>query len=130
MRKRLIVSFLLCALLLLSACSAKNELPDLSEMGEIVAISRESGSGTREVFQTMIGTDASDGLNKAIRGECDFAMSSRELADYENELLSKKAVARDGIAVIVNADNPVTSLSKEQIKQIYDNKAAQWSDLK
>lgn len=57
-------------------------------------------------------------------------MSSRELADYENELLTKKAVARDGIAVIVNSENPVSNLSKEQIKQIYDNNTGKWSDLK
>ena len=78
----------------------------------------------------IAATDSSDGLNSAIRGECDIAMSPRELTDYENELLTKKAVARDGIAVIVNAENPVSDLSKEQIKQIYDNNAEKWSDLK
>lgn len=67
----------------------------------------------------ITATDSSDGLNSAIRGECDFAMSSRELADYENELLEKKAVARDDIAVIVNAENPVDDLTEKQIKQIY-----------
>lgn len=75
-------------------------------------------------------TDSSEGLNSAIRGECDIAMSSRELTDYENELLAKKAVARDGIAVIVNAENPVNGLTEKQIKQIYDNSAEKWSDLK
>lgn len=78
----------------------------------------------------ITATDSSDGLNSAIRGECDFAMSSRELADYENELLDKKAVARDGIAVIVNAENPVSDLSEKQIKQIYDNNVGEWSNLK
>ncbi len=57
-------------------------------------------------------------------------MSSREFADYENEMLSQKAIARNGIAVIVNSGNPVTGLSMEQIKQIYDNNAEKWSDLK
>lgn len=78
----------------------------------------------------ITATDSSDELNSAIRGECDFAMSSRELADYENELLDKKAVARDGIAVIVNAENPVSDLSEKQIKQIYDNNVGEWSNLK
>lgn len=78
----------------------------------------------------IIATDSSDGLNSAIRGECDLAMSSRELADYENELLTKKAVARDGIAVIVNTENPVNDLSAGQIKQIYDNNSEKWSDIK
>ncbi len=277
MRNGLIISAVLCAALALSACSAKKAMPNLSGMGEITVISREEGSGTRDEFENIIGTDAdgtdkialsaaevsemvssvegaigytaytaaasenvkavsvngialneenisngkyplcrsyylayngelsaaqtdflayimsagqaiaddecvavkkstgflsdkssgnikicgstsmltliekmaedykrfnpnvvieitatdsSDGLNSAIRGECDFAMSSRELADYENELLEKKAVARDGIAVIVNAENPVDDLTEKQIKQIYDNNAEKWSDLK
>ncbi len=278
MRDRLILSTVLCAALVLSACSAKNELPDLSGMGDITVISREEGSGTRDEFENIIGTnssgtvnialstaevsdiisgdknavgyiaystiepsesvsavsvngifptekniasgkyplcrsyylaysgelsdaetdflayvmsagqtiaddectavkksssflsdkssgnikicgstsmtpliekmaedyksfnpnvvikitatDSSYGLNSAIRGECDIAMSSRELTDYENELLTKKAVARDGIAVVVNSKNPVSNLSEEQIKQIYDNNAEKWSDLK
>lgn len=278
MRNRLIMCAALCVSLTLSACSAKSELPDLSGMGEITVISREEGSGTRDEFENIIGTngggtvnialstaevseiisndknavgytaysttelpesvkaisvngispteenigsgkyplcrsyylayngelsaaetdflayvmsagqavadeecaavkkstsflsdkssgnikisgstsmapliekmaenyksynpnvtveitatDSSSGLNSAIRGECDIAMSSRELTDYENELLTKKAVARDGIAVIVNAENPVSDLSKEQIKQIYDNNAEKWSDIK
>lgn len=37
---------------------------------------------------TMKTTDSSDGLNAAIRGDCDLAMSSRALKDYEKELLA------------------------------------------
>ena len=77
----------------------------------------------------IVSTDSSNGLNSAIRGECDFAMSSRELVDYENELLTKKAIAKDGIAVVVNRDNPINNISKKQIKKIYDNKIENWSDL-
>lgn len=78
----------------------------------------------------ITATDSSAGLNLAIRGECDFAMSSRELTDYENELLTKKAVARDGIGILVNRENPIETLSIEQIVQIYNNEAEMWSDLK
>ena len=45
-------------------------------------------------------------------------MSSRELKDYEKELLQSQAIAIDGIAVIVNLENPVENLSVEQIRAI------------
>lgn len=79
---------------------------------------------------TMEPSDSSQGLTAAIRGECDLAVSSRDLKDYENELLTKKAFARDGIAVVVNADNPVDELSVKQIKTLYDGDCENWKDLK
>lgn len=75
-------------------------------------------------------TDSTTGLNKAMDGSCDLAMSSRELKDYEKELLQSQAIAIDGIAVIVNLENPVENLSVEQIRAIYDGKYETWGDLK
>lgn len=74
-------------------------------------------------------TDSTQGLTSAIRGECDLAVSSRELKDYEEELLTKKLIARDGIAVIVNQDNPITNLSQKNIKKIFDKTYQQWNEL-
>ncbi|MGN0677233.1 MAG: substrate-binding domain-containing protein [Ruminococcus sp.] len=105
-------------------CGSTSMAPLIEKMAE------DYHSYNPNVIIEVTVTDSSDGLNSAIRGECDFAMSSRELADYENELLTKKAVARDGIAVIVNKENPVDDISKKQIKQIYDNNVQKWSDLK
>lgn len=75
-------------------------------------------------------TDSTTGLNKAMDGSCDLAMSSRELKDYEKELLQSQAIATDGIAIIVNLENPVENLSVEQIRAIYDGKYETWGDLK
>lgn len=105
-------------------CGSTSMAPLIEKMAE------DYRSYNPNVTVEITATDSSDGLNSAIRGECDMAMSSRELTDYENELLAKKAVARDGIAVIVNVENPVNGLSEKQIKQIYDNNAEKWSDLK
>lgn len=75
-------------------------------------------------------TDSASGLTAAIRGECDIAMSSRSLKEYEAELLTAKTIAADGIAVVVNKDNPLENLSMQQLKQIYDGDFEQWNDLK
>lgn len=78
----------------------------------------------------LVVSDSSDGLNKAINGQLDIAISSRELKDYENTLLNKKAIGKDAIAVIVNADNPADNLTKAQLKKIYSGKADTWQGLK
>lgn len=108
----------------ITICGSTSMAPLIEKMAE------DYYSYNPNVVIEITATDSSDGLNSAIRGECDLAMSSRELVDYEEELLTKKAVARDGIAVIVNAENPVDDLSEEQIKYIYDNNAEKWSDIK
>lgn len=77
----------------------------------------------------MISSDSSQGLTSAIRGECDFAVSSRDLKDYESELLTSKAFARDGIAIVVNKENPVENLSMKQIKKLYDGECKEWGKL-
>lgn len=77
----------------------------------------------------MVSSDSSQGLTSAIRGECDFAVSSRDLKDYESELLTSKAFAKDGIAIIVNKENPVEDLFVKQIKTLYDGKCEKWGEL-
>ena len=39
------------------------------------------------------------------------------------------AICMDGIAVIVNNDNPLTGLTKEQIKGIYVGEVTEWSEV-
>lgn len=78
----------------------------------------------------MIASDSSMGLTAAIRGECDLAVSSRDLKDYESELLTSKAFAKDGIAIVVNKENPINDLSIKQIKKLYDGDCKKWADLK
>ena len=78
----------------------------------------------------MVASDSSMGLTAAIRGECDLAVSSRDLKDYESELLTSKAFAKDGIAIVVNKENPINDLSVKQIKKLYDGDCKKWADLK
>ena len=77
----------------------------------------------------LVVSDSSDGHDRTINGELDMAISSRELKDYENTLLNKKAIGKDAIAVIVNADNPADNLTKAQLKKIYGGKADTWQGL-
>lgn len=77
----------------------------------------------------VVSSDTSDGLTRAMRGECSFGMASRELKDYEKELLNYRLIAHDDIVVIVNKANPLNSITLEQLKEIYMGKAISWQDL-
>ena len=57
-------------------------------------------------------------------------MSSRALKDEEAaEGLTPVTIALDGIAVIVNLENPVADLSAETIRQIYTGEITDWSQV-
>ncbi|MGN0466254.1 MAG: substrate-binding domain-containing protein [Lachnospiraceae bacterium] len=78
---------------------------------------------------TVEETDSTSGLVAAMQNTSDIGMSSRELKDYEKELLDTTVIAKDGVAVIVNEKNPVENLTKEQLEMIYSGKVKEWSDL-
>lgn len=76
-------------------------------------------------------TDSSAGMRSAIDGVCDIGMASRELKDSELEAgLTATAIALDGIAVVVNPENPLSDISSDMIKQIYVGAVTNWEDVK
>lgn len=78
---------------------------------------------------TVETTDSGTGIAGALEGTYDLGMTSREPRDYEKDLLTFTPVAKDRIAVIVEKDNPLSDISKDQLRDIYAGKTAEWSDL-
>ena len=73
--------------------------------------------------------DSSSGMTGTANGTYDLGMASRNLKDAESEKLSSFALAIDGIAVIVNKENKINTLSKEQVRLIYTGEITKWSQL-
>lgn len=73
-------------------------------------------------------SDSSAGMTGAISGTCDIGMASRELKDSEAQQLVPTQIALDGIAVIVNNENPLTTLNKAQVKAIFTGEITKWSE--
>ena len=70
------------------------------------------------------------GMTSAIDGICDIGMASRELKDEELEAgLTPTTIANDGIAIIVNKENPIEDMSVDQVKSIYVGETTTWGDL-
>lgn len=74
-------------------------------------------------------SDSTTGMTSAIDGVCDIGMASRELKDTEADKLTATVIAQDGIAVVVNNNNPIDNLSKDQVKSIYVGETTSWSEV-
>lgn len=74
-------------------------------------------------------TGSGTGIQAVAEGRCDIGLSSRDLKDEEKENLTETVVAIDGIAMIVNTENPVTDLTLEQISDMYRGEITNWSEV-
>ena len=75
-------------------------------------------------------TGSGSGIQAVSEGRCDIGLSSRALKDDEKASgLKETIVALDGIAIIVNPQNPVKDLSLEQIAKIYTGEITNWKDV-
>ena len=75
-------------------------------------------------------SDSTTGVTSSIEGVCDIGMASRDLKDEETAKGAQgQVIAMDGIAVVVNNDNPVDDLTSEQVKAIYVGDTTDRSDL-
>ena len=93
--------------------------------------------GLGEAFQEKTGievgynpTGSSAGLQAVSEGRCDIGLASRNLkAEEEASGLVGTVVAIDGIAIIVNPENPVADLTVEQIAALYTGEITNWSEV-
>lgn len=75
-------------------------------------------------------TGSGSGITAVSEGRCDIGLSSRALKDEEKANgLVETVLAYDGIAVIVNNDNPVADISLEDLAKVYTGEITNWKDL-
>lgn len=71
---------------------------------------------------------SSRGITDARQGTADIGLVSRALKPEEKDLKAF-SIARDGVTVILNKDNPVKSLTDKQIVDIYTGKITNWRSV-
>ena len=90
-----------------------------------------------EAFQQDTGitftynpTGSGSGIEAVSEGRCDIGLSSRALKDDEVASgLVGTTLAYDGIAIIVNPENPVSDLDVETIAKIYTGEITNWKEV-
>lgn len=74
--------------------------------------------------------DSTTGMASVKEGTCEIGMASRELKESELAAgLQPIVIAMDGIAVIVNHENPIDDLSSEEVRAIYMGEVTNWSEI-
>ncbi len=75
-------------------------------------------------------TGSGSGIKAVLEGRCDIGLSSRSLKDDEkSEGLNETVLAYDGIAIIVNPENPVNDLDLETIAKLYTGEITNWKGV-
>lgn len=77
----------------------------------------------------VAGGGSSAGIKAAKDGTADIGASSRELGKEEKKGLVVIPIAIDGIAIVVNPENPVKDLTREQIRRIYAGEITNWKEV-
>lgn len=76
-------------------------------------------------------SDSTTGMNNASQGLCDIGMASRGLKQSELDAgLAPTVLAMDGIAIIVNNNNTIDTLSKDAIAKIFMGETLTWDVAK
>lgn len=87
-------------------------------------------------FVAVTGGGSGTGFSSLISGTCDIAMASRSIKEKEIALAKQRGispfetkVAMDGLAVVVNPENPVSKLTIDQLAGIFTGKITNWKEI-
>ncbi len=150
MKKIIKLCLALLVMIILVACSGKTSTDDENVNGgstttETKTVSTDGSTSMEKVIGalgesfmknnegvnfTYNPTGSGSGITAVSEGRCDIGLSSRALKDEEKANgLVETVLAYDGIAIIVNNDNPVTNISLEDLTKVYTGEITNWKDL-
>jgi len=150
--KSAIKIFLVVSLLALTACADNSTSTDNNISASDRSYIENKGSDTivnlalalAEAYQdlhpnirvSVTGGGSGTGISALINGTTDVANASRQIKPEEIEAIQASGtdpieykIARDAIAIIVHRDNPIDSLTLQQISDIYSGNINNWNEL-
>ena len=134
MKKIIVFSLVLLMTATLVGCAGKERKSVATDgstsMEKVIGALGEAFMEEYDVDFTYNPTGSGTGTTAVKDGLCDIGLSSRELKDEEIAAgLKGTVLAYDGIAVIVNKENPVNDLDVETIAKIYTKEITNWSEI-
>ena len=131
-----IISLLTVAMLIvfaLTGCGGNKETVSTdgsTSMNSVIGALGEAFETDSGITVTYNATGSGAGIQAVQEGRCDIGLSSRNLKDEEtaNGLVGT-VLAYDGIAIIVNPNNPVNDLDVETIAKIYTGEITNWNEV-
>jgi phosphate transport system substrate-binding protein len=130
------------SLLLSSACAPAATKPRVDPLAGVYAV----GSGGGAIYHAQaltqrfaqlhpgvvmqvenVGSDAAIDLTDT--GGIDVGFTSRDLKEDEKSKVNALRIGGVGTSVIVNADNPVTGLTSDQIRGLFSGEITDWAQV-
>jgi phosphate transport system substrate-binding protein len=108
-----------------------------SEVNLVTRLAEEYMNANPHVAIAVTGGGSGVGISSLIDGDIDIANSSRPMKEAEEADLKAKQgqdayavrFATDGVAVVLNENNPVTEMTVDQIGAIYRGEITNWSEV-
>ena len=132
------ITMMMVAVLAISMLAGCNSAKTTGSVATDGSTSMEKVIGALgEAFQNDTGisftynpTGSGSGIKAVQEGRCDIGLSSRDLKDEEKSAgLTGTVLAYDGIAIIVNPENPVAFFNDTATTEIYTGDITNWSEV-
>ncbi len=121
---------LVCAL---TGCGGNKEAvatDGSTSMNKVIGALGEAFEADTGITVTYNATGSGAGIQAVQEGRCDIGLASRNLKTQEKANgLEGTILAYDGIAIIVNPNNPVSDLDVETIAKIYTGEIKNWKEV-
>ena len=133
--KKIISLFALAIVLVcvLTACGGNKEAVTTdgsTSMNKVIGALGEAFQSDSGITVTYNATGSGAGIHAVLEGRCDIGLASRDLKDEEKAKgLEGTVLAYDGIAIIVNPENPVNDLDLKTIAKIYTGEIKNWKEI-
>ena len=133
--KKIISLFTLAIVLVcvLTACGGNKEAVTTdgsTSMNKVIGALGEAFQSDSGITVTYNATGSGAGIQAVLEGRCDIGLASRDLKDEEKAKgLEGTVLAYDGIAIIVNPENPVNDLDLETVAKIYTGEIKNWKEI-
>lgn len=150
MKKKLIALMLIPTIGLISCGGDKKETTETKEVQKTIITLKGSDTvlplGQKEAEEymkkdstasiTVVGGGSGVGITALVDGNTDIAMASRDLKTEEKlkftetkKDIQQITIAFDALSVIVNPENKVSKLTREQLEKIYTGEITNWNEV-
>ena len=127
-----LLTVVVLAICMLVGCAPKQTVSTdgSTSMNKVIGALGEAFESDTGITVSYNATGSGAGIQAVLEGRCDIGLSSRRLKDEEKAKgLEETILAYDGIAIIVNSENPVNGLDLETIAKIYIGEITNWKEV-
>lgn len=127
-----LLTVVVLAICMLVGCAPKETVSTdgSTSMNKVIGALGEAFEADTGITVSYNATGSGAGIQAVLGGRCDIGLSSRRLKDEEKAKgLEETILAYDGIAIIVNSQNPVNGLDLETIAKIYTGEITNWKEV-